>query len=612
MVREVELHNYQDEWIAAHGAGALGLLINHAAENPAEWAAIFRTVHCRRCDNENGENAWKKSKHSVQLELSGAHWDFLEARVANVEGLELEEKGPVMRAVADLDKAVRCAIDWAVTQEDEGEDVSHLLTSHTALELEMHDYHEEFLAEKTAAFGLADKAAPLRCLLNNAAANPEQWDAMFRTVHCHRCDNDDGENAWKKSKKPVLLPLLPAHVDFLEARVANVEGVELEDKGPVHRAVVDVGKAARCAIDWAITQEEAGESVAAIFGWAPEDAADALEIPPLSACLNTFDYELAAERVLLSTGKANGWAYFSSGADDEETLRNNMNAFHHIWMRPKVLRNVAEIDMSCDVLGVRSPFPLYLSAVAMQKLGHEDGELAWIRACKTQGLTYMVPNMSSYSADECFAECNLLDQPFFLQLYVNPDREIAKEQILKAEAAGCRALFITCDTPVLGRRDRDRRGKVGAATSSAGSGAIGAGSPKDASLNWNDLPWFRELTTMKIFLKGVGTGEDAVLAVKAGVDGIVCSNHGGRQLNTARSGIEVLAEVTEALEAEFSPEELADFDVLMDGGIRRGTDIFKALALGARAVGIGKPAAFAMSAYGQPGIEQMIGQLEEE
>ena len=173
MVREIELHNYQDEFLAAHGAGALGLLINHAAENPAEWAAIFRTVHCHRCDNEDGENAWKKSKHPVQLELSGAHWDFLEARVANVEGLELEEKGPAMRAVADLDKAVRCAIDWAVAQEDEGEDVSHLLTSHTALELEMHDYHEEFLAEKRAQFGLADQTAPLRCLLNHAATNPD-------------------------------------------------------------------------------------------------------------------------------------------------------------------------------------------------------------------------------------------------------------------------------------------------------------------------------------------------------------------------------------------------------------------------------------------------------
>ena len=336
------------------------------------------------------------------------------------------------------------------------------------------------------------------------------------------------------------------------------------------------------------------------------------EQPPLEACLNTFDYEAVAMKFMPITGRKKGWDYYSSGADDEETLRNNANAFHRVWLRPRVLRNVEDIDMSCDILGNACSFPLYLSSVAMQRLGHEDGELAWIRACNTHSIIQMLPTMSSYSADECFDECNKVGTPFFYQLYVHPDRDKCAEDIRLAEVKGCQALFITVDTPVLGRRDRDRRNKVDSNTSAAGSGAIGTGSPKDASLNWDDIPWFRSTTKMKLFLKGVGTAEDAVLAKKAGLDGIVCSNHGGRQLNTARSGLEILAEVTAALRAEFTEAELADFWVFMDGGIRRGTDIFKALALGARAVGIGKPATFAMSAYGQAGIEQMVGQLKDE
>eukprot|EP01043_Picozoa_sp_COSAG02_P021239 COSAG02_NODE_1075_length_14754_cov_18.686796_5_plen_734_part_00 len=622
---DIELHEYQLEFLDSNSAGQPisqaidGLVVQHA-ENYARWGEIYRTVHCHRCDTADGlkENAWRKSLHPVTLNLPASSWSFLEDRVANVEGVALEEAGPVNRALKSLDKAVRASIDYVVSLAEQGEDVAPLFASPMPVDLEMHDYQEEFLADKAQRHGLRDRAAPLRCLLNYAAANPDQWDAMFRTVHCHRCDTEDGlkENEWKKSKKPVSLSLRSAHVEFLEHRVANVEGVEIEDTGPVNRALKDTAKAVRAVIDWAIEEEDSGVSVAHIFGGFAESGADADEvtaalagIPPLEACLNTFDYELVAQKLMPLVGKQNGWDYFASGADDEETLRNNANAFHKIWMEPRVLRNVESIDMSCDIVGNTCPFPLYLSSVAMQKLGHDDGELAWIRAANNTGLIHMLPTMSSISADDCFAECNALDQPFWYQLYVHPDREIAKEMILKAQNAGCSVLFVTCDTPTLGRRDRDRRNKVGAASSSAGSGAIGTGSPKDSSLNWEDIPWFRSVTTMKLFLKGIGTGEDAVSAFEAGVDGIVCSNHGGRQLNTARSGIEILAEVTEALESRFSAEERANFTVLMDGGVRRGTDIFKALALGATAVGLGKPVSFAMSAYGQPGIEQMLGQL---
>ena len=270
VANEVELHEYQVEFLEAQadGISGIGSLLSFAAENRADWENIFRTVHCHRCDNEDGENGWRKSLHPVNVALPPAGWDFLNARVANVEGVELEETGPVRRAVKTTDKAVRCLIDWAVTKSEEGEDVSPLFADAAPIELELHDYHEEFLAEKRAQFGLADQTAPLRCLLNHAAANPDDWGAMFRTVHCHRCDTDDGlkENAWKKSKKPVSLQLLPEQIKFLIGRVNNEEGVELEAKGPVNRAVLDTGKAARCAMDWCITQEEAGEDVSWIFG----------------------------------------------------------------------------------------------------------------------------------------------------------------------------------------------------------------------------------------------------------------------------------------------------------------------------------------------------------
>eukprot|EP01051_Picozoa_sp_SAG22_P025922 SAG22_NODE_7920_length_697_cov_1.852843_1_plen_206_part_10 len=205
------------------------------------------------------------------------------------------------------------------------------------------------------------------------------------------------------------------------------------------------------------------------------------------------------------------------------------------------------------------------------------------------------------------------------------------EQVIsEAAACGCKAIFVTVDAPQLGRRERDMRNKTEASSGSsiqskdnsigsdkiaknAGGGTSAAISAFiDPSLNWDDIEWVRAIAPpgMDVILKGVQTGIDAVLAVKAGVQGIVVSNHGGRQVDTARSGIEILPEVMAALQAEFGPEQLASFTVLMDGGVRRGTDIFKALALGADGCGIGKPAAYAMSAYGQEGVEKMLTDLQ--
>jgi L-lactate dehydrogenase (cytochrome) len=214
---------------------------------------------------------------------------------------------------------------------------------------------------------------------------------------------------------------------------------------------------------------------------------------------------------------------------------------------------------------------------------------------------------------------------FYFQLYVNQDRELVEDMVKNAESHGCKSLFVTVDAPQLGRRDRDMRMKtVDNSSVSVANDLQEKDVPKDQgttaaitsfidpSLSWPDIEWMMSITDMEIVLKGIQSGADAVMAKKMGVKGIVVSNHGGRQIDTARSGIEILPEVMEALESTFSAEELEDFHVLLDGGVRRGTDIFKAIALGARACGIGKPAAYAMSAYGQPGIEQMLDQLRAE
>ncbi|CAJ1365056.1 unnamed protein product [Effrenium voratum] len=243
-------------------------------------------------------------------------------------------------------------------------------------------------------------------------------------------------------------------------------------------------------------------------------------------------------------------------------------------------------------------------------------------AAKKAGVPYMLPTLSSYTLDEML-EARSPDQQVFSQLYVNPERSRSEEYVAKLEAAGVKALFVTVDAPQLGRREKDMRNKFtqqgsdvqgdeeddgGVDRSQGATRAIS--SYIDPGLNWEDVPWLKSITKMKVLLKGVQCAEDGVDAFKAGLAGCVLSNHGGRQLDTARSGIEVLPEVMAALKEAGATKET--FSVFIDGGVRRGGDIFKAVALGAQAVGVGRPVLYSLAAYGQNGIVRMVHMLQDE
>ncbi|THG97543.1 hypothetical protein EW026_g4476 [Hermanssonia centrifuga] len=330
--------------------------------------------------------------------------------------------------------------------------------------------------------------------------------------------------------------------------------------------------------------------------------------PPLENVLNMHDFEVIAKAVI----PEKAWAYYSSASDDEITIRENRTA---VWFRPRILRDVSTVDWSTTILGQKSSLPLYISATALGKLGHPEGELTITRGAANHGVIQMIATLASCSFDDIIdAQSN--NQTFFVQLYVNRDREITKRYVQHAEARGVKGLFITVDAPQLGRREKDMRMKQ--VDDSAGAEvqkgqdvkkdqgvARAISSFIDPSLSWKDIPWFRSITKMPIILKGIATAEDAILAYEAGVQGIVLSNHGGRQLDTARSGLEVLVEVVAALKARgYYPDP--KFEIFVDGGVRRASDVLKAIALGAKAVGVGRAFLYAFCAYGQEGVERAI------
>lgn len=271
------------------------------------------------------------------------------------------------------------------------------------------------------------------------------------------------------------------------------------------------------------------------------------------------------------------------------------------------------------MLGTKVDIPFYVTATALGKLGNPEGEVVLTRAAKKHNVIQMIPTLASCSFDE-IVDAREGNQVQWLQLYVNSDRAITKRIVQHAEKRGCKGLFITVDAPQLGRREKDMRSKfsdVGSNVQSTGDGNVdrSQGAARaissfiDPSLSWKDIPWFQSITKMPIILKGVQRVEDVIRAIECGVQGVVLSNHGGRQLDFSRSGIEVLAEVMPVLRERSWQDRI---EIFVDGGIRRATDIIKALCLGAKGVGIGRPFLFAMSAYGQPGVDHAMQLLKDE
>ncbi|THU80867.1 hypothetical protein K435DRAFT_735920 [Dendrothele bispora CBS 962.96] len=321
--------------------------------------------------------------------------------------------------------------------------------------------------------------------------------------------------------------------------------------------------------------------------------------PALAEILNLHDFEYVARQIM----PEKAWAYFSSAAEDEITMRENHAAFHRIWFRPRILRDVTNVDYSTKILGHNSSMPIYISAAALGKLGHPDGELNLTRAAAKHGIIQMIPTLASFSFDEIVDNAQPGQVQFF-QLYVNKNREVARRLVEQAEARGIKALFITVDSAQLGRREKALQliqdmnqehtsdpSKVTKAQLGTSNVTQEASKPMpapstvlDPGLCWKDIVWFKSITKMPIILKGVQCWEDALEAYDQGLAGCVLSNHGGRQLDFSRSGIEVLAECVKYLKEKRGltfPNE--KFQLFVDGGVRRATDVLKAVALGATA-----------------------------
>ena len=288
--------------------------------------------------------------------------------------------------------------------------------------------------------------------------------------------------------------------------------------------------------------------------------------------------------------------YFAGGAGDEWTLRENRAAFDRWMIRPRMLTGVTDRDLATELLGTRVAFPVLVAPWAYQRLAHPDGELATARACADAG-TIMV--VSSTTVDYLEEVAAASSGPKWWQLYLFSDRGVTAEMLQRVLAAGYGALCFTVDLPVIGLRYRDMRNAF----------LIQVGLPQDdlvfdPSISWADIAWIRERASLPLILKGIMTAEDARIALDHGVDAIVVSNHGGRQLDGVAAGVTVLPEVVEAVGGRVP--------VLVDGGIRRGTDVLKCLALGAAAVLVGRPTAWALAAAGQEGVSHVLRILRDE
>ncbi|KAF8681200.1 CRM1 C terminal [Rhizoctonia solani] len=335
------------------------------------------------------------------------------------------------------------------------------------------------------------------------------------------------------------------------------------------------------------------------------------KLPPLSHVLNLNEFEELAETVLSKTA----WSYYRSAADDEYAHMNNALAFRRYWFRPRVLRGTKTVDTSCEILGVQSALPIFVSPAAMAGLGDPAGEVNITKGAGKTGIVQGISSNASCTIDEiAAARTDPEKQPLFFQLYVASDRAKSVQTIKRVEELGYRAIFFTVDAPVLGNRELDQRNRSGLLDAGdddeegqKGGVASTIDGYFDADIDWSTLKWLKTVTKLPIILKGVQTVEDVELAAEHGVQAVLLSNHGGRQLDYAPAGIDVLYELRQK-----RPDLFDKIEVYVDGGVRRGTDVLKALCLGAKGVGLGRTFLFANGTYGEKGVVKAVRILRNE
>jgi 4-hydroxymandelate oxidase len=337
---------------------------------------------------------------------------------------------------------------------------------------------------------------------------------------------------------------------------------------------------------------------------------DVQPVPDLSVYRSVDEFEAAARGRLPRMV----FDYFAGGAGEEWTLLENVRAFERWTIWPRVLVDVSEVDLRTSVLGQETAFPILLAPAALQRMAHRYGEVATARAAASVGALMVLSTVSTASIEEVAST----GVHRWFQLYVLKDRDLTAELVKRAHVAGYTALVLTVDAPTLGRRLRDERNRFSLPPGIGMANLEGMGIPEvegsglfaffterhDASLDWEDVAWLKSLTPMPLVLKGILREEDARKALDSGADAIVVSNHGGRQLDGTPATIDVLPEVVDAVAGQL--------EVLVDGGIRTGGDVLKALALGAGAVLIGRPYLWGLAVDGEGGVRRVLELLRDD
>lgn len=339
----------------------------------------------------------------------------------------------------------------------------------------------------------------------------------------------------------------------------------------------------------------------------PTQASPAAASEPV--CLADFEPLAKAKMPVM------GWEYVSGGAADELTMKWNKEAFQRIRLKPRVLVDVSRLDTRITLFGQEHAFPIILAPTAAQKLTHPEGELATARGASAANTAMVLSSFSNTSLEDVAA---VTKKPLWFQLYAQTDHGFTRELVQRAEAGGYRALCLTVDTPITGARNRETRANVKLQSLPNMKGLKGFGNEStvqtgsldifssvlDAALSWKDVEWLRSFAEVPLLVKGVLNPDDADRAVQAGVAGIMVSNHGGRNLDTVPATIDALPQVADKVAGRVP--------VFVDGGIRRGTDVLKALALGANAVLIGRPYLYGLGAEGEAGVTKVINILQRE